>query len=71
MRGTLGLSKEAPVGFKEIRLKFELETEATDEQLELLKKLTERYCVVAQSISSPIIITFQSLVLFLLKKKPN
>jgi uncharacterized OsmC-like protein len=49
-RGTLAVSKEAPVGFKEIRLKFELETDASAEKLESLLKLTERYCVVYQTL---------------------
>ncbi|HTE25505.1 OsmC family protein [Flavitalea sp.] len=49
-RGTLGVSKEAPVGFKSIRLTFNLESEATSEQLESLKKLTERYCVIYQTL---------------------
>jgi uncharacterized OsmC-like protein len=52
-RGTLGVSKEVPVGFQSIRLGFELETEATSEQLETLLKLTERYCVVAQTLRTP------------------
>ena len=51
-RGTLGVSKEAPVGFKNIRLHFDLDTDAEREQLVTLIKLTERYCVVYQSISS-------------------
>jgi uncharacterized OsmC-like protein len=51
-RGTLGVSKEAPVGFKSIRLHFNLESEASQDQLDTLVKLTERYCVVYQSISS-------------------
>jgi uncharacterized OsmC-like protein len=51
-RGTLGVSKEAPVGFKEIRLNFILESDATTEQLESLQKLTERYCVVYQTLKS-------------------
>ena len=51
-RGTLGVSKEAPVGFKSIRLHFNLESDANQEQLDTLVKLTERYCVVYQSISS-------------------
>ncbi|MFT7694466.1 MAG: putative OsmC-like protein, partial [Candidatus Latescibacterota bacterium] len=51
-RGTLGVSKEAPVGFKSIRLHFNLESEANQDQLDTLIKLTERYCVVYQSISS-------------------
>ena len=49
-KGTLGLSKESPVGFREIRLRFELDTDATDEQVAALKKLTERYCVVYQTL---------------------
>ena len=51
-RGTLGVSKEAPVGFKNIRLSFDLDTDASQEQLDTLIKLTERYCVVFQSISN-------------------
>ena len=50
-RGTLGVSKEAPVGFKNIRLSFLLHTDATDEQMESLAKLTERYCVVFQTLA--------------------
>ena len=50
-KGTLGVSKEAPVGFKTIRLKFNLDLNATDEQLASLKKLTERYCVVFQTLT--------------------
>ena len=49
-RGTLGVSKEAPVGFKAIRLRVELDTDATEEQLATLLKLTERYCVVYQTL---------------------
>jgi uncharacterized OsmC-like protein len=52
-RGTLGVSKEVPVGFKEIRLRFDLDTDATPEQLESLLKLTERYCVVYQTLGQP------------------
>jgi len=51
-RGTLGVSKEVPVGFKEIRLNFILKSNATVEQLESLQKLTERYCVVYQTLKS-------------------
>lgn len=50
-RGTLGLSKDVPVGFTEIRLTVSLQTTADDGQLEKLAQLTERYCVVAQSLS--------------------
>jgi uncharacterized OsmC-like protein len=49
-RGTLGVSKEAPVGFKTIRLQFNLQSNAATEQMESLKKLTERYCVVYQTL---------------------
>lgn len=51
-RGTLGVSREAPVGFKEIRLHFDLKTDASDEQISSLLKLTERYCVVYQTLVS-------------------
>ena len=50
-RGTLGVSKEALVGFQNIRLRFELDTDATDEQIAKLLKLTERYCVVYQTLA--------------------
>ncbi len=49
-RGTLGVSKEAPVGFRDIRLHFDLETDADAEKLATLLKLTERYCVVYQTL---------------------
>jgi uncharacterized OsmC-like protein len=49
-KGTLGVSREAPVGFKNIRLQFNLESNANEEQIATLKKLTERYCVVYQTI---------------------
>ena len=52
-RGTLAVSKEAPVGFQNIRLFFDLDTDATKEQLASLKKLTERYCVVFQTLIRP------------------
>ncbi|MCG5481679.1 MAG: OsmC family protein [Ensifer alkalisoli] len=51
-RGTLGVDKDAPVGFAQIRLFFDLETEAPQEKLDQLLKLTERYCVVYQTIRS-------------------
>jgi uncharacterized OsmC-like protein len=50
-RGTLGVAKDAPVGFREIRLRFQLDTDASQEQLDQLLKLTERYCVVYQTIA--------------------
>ncbi|MEW6689229.1 MAG: OsmC family protein [Pseudomonadota bacterium] len=49
-RGTLGVAKDAPVGFREIRLKFDLDTDAPPEQLAKLRELTERYCVVYQTL---------------------
>jgi len=49
-RGTLGVAKDAPVGFREIRLKFDLDSDAFEEQLKKLLELTERYCVVMQTI---------------------
>lgn len=56
-RGTLGVSKEAPVGFRDIRLAFELDTDADAEKLASLQKLTERYCVVLQTLRQPPVIT--------------
>jgi uncharacterized OsmC-like protein len=52
-RGTLAVDREAPVGFRAIRLSFDLETNASQEELDTLLKLTERYCVVLQTLSSP------------------
>jgi uncharacterized OsmC-like protein len=52
-RGTLGVSREAPVGFRDIRLLFDLETDAPADQLESLIKLTERYCVVYRTLRTP------------------
>jgi len=52
-RGTLGVAKDTPVGFKDIRLFFELDTDATEDQLATLQKLTERYCVVYQTLRQP------------------
>src|SRR5438309_4090604 len=51
-RGTLGVDKEAPVGFAEIRLRCEVESDPPQERLDLLSKLTERYCVVYQTIKN-------------------
>ena len=58
-RGTLGVSKEAPVGFKSIRLFFDLDTDATGEQIASLKKLTERYCVVYQTLTKGVAVETQ------------
>jgi hypothetical protein len=52
-RGTLAVSKEAPVGFRSIRLRFDLDTEASSEQVQTLIRLTERYCVVYQTLAHP------------------
>jgi uncharacterized OsmC-like protein len=52
-RGTLGVAKDAPVGFQAIRLRFDLDTDASPEQLTSLLKLTERYCVIYQTLSRP------------------
>lgn len=56
-RGTLGVDKEAPVGFAEIRLSFRIETDASAEQLAQLLKLTERYCVVYQTLRGGVPVT--------------
>jgi uncharacterized OsmC-like protein len=58
-RGTLGVAKDAPVGFREIRLKFDLDSDASEEQLKKLIELTERYCVVMQTIrgAPPVIVS--------------
>src|SRR2546426_12768727 len=58
-RGTLGVAKDAPVGFAQIRLRFDLDTDAPQEKLDQLLKLTERYCVVYQTIRNgpPVAIT--------------
>jgi uncharacterized OsmC-like protein len=52
-RGTLGVAKDQPVGFKEIRLRFDLDTQASADQVARLLSLTERYCVVYQTLSRP------------------
>jgi uncharacterized OsmC-like protein len=52
-RGTLGVAKDAPVGFAAIRLSFELDADADEQQLATLLRLTERYCVVFQTLASP------------------
>ncbi len=52
-RGTLGVAKDAPVGFREIRLSFDLDTDAPQEKIDSLIKLTERYCVIFQTLNKP------------------
>jgi len=56
-RGTLGVSKEVPVGFQNIRLKITLDTDAPEDQLATLLRLTERYCVVYQTLANPPVLT--------------
>jgi uncharacterized OsmC-like protein len=56
-RGTLAISKEVPAGFRSIRLSFELETDAGDDDLDALLRLTERYCVVYQTIAATPVLT--------------
>jgi len=56
-RGTLGVAKDAPVGFQAIRLRFDLDSDASAEQLDKLMTLTERYCVVYQTLSRPATLT--------------
>jgi len=51
-RGTLGVAKDAPVGFRAIRLAFEIDSDAPQEKLDTLLKLTERYCVVFQTLNA-------------------
>ena len=52
-RGTLGLAKDVPVGVTDIRMRFEIDSDASDEQLATLLKLTERYCVIFQTLRTP------------------
>ena len=52
-RGTLGVSKDVPIGFKQIRLNFDLDTDGSEDQIATLIRLTERYCVVYQTLSHP------------------
>jgi uncharacterized OsmC-like protein len=52
-RGTLGVAKDVPVGFKRIRIDFDLDTDASEEQMNTLIRLTERYCVVYQTLRQP------------------
>jgi uncharacterized OsmC-like protein len=52
-RGTLGVAKEVPVGFQRVRLAFDLTTDASEEQIATLIRLTERYCVVYQTLRRP------------------
>ena len=62
-RGTLGVAKDVPVGFRNLRLRFELDTDATAEQRETLIRLTERYCVVLQTLrgAPPVTVAVETL----------
>ena len=59
-RGTLGVAKDAPVGFKDIRLRFTLDSDASADQLATLIRLTERYCVVYQTLRNPPAVTIEA-----------
>jgi uncharacterized OsmC-like protein len=59
-RGTLGVTGDAPVGFRAIRLTFDLRSDATEEQLETLLKLTERYCVVYQTLAGDVPVSIEA-----------
>ncbi|MFN2556407.1 MAG: OsmC family protein [Nitriliruptorales bacterium] len=59
-RGTLGVSRDAEIGFRDIRLRFELDTDASEEQLSTLLRLTERYCVIYQTLVNPPAVTTSS-----------
>lgn len=52
-RGTLGVAKDAPVGFRTVRLRFDLDTDESEERIATLTKLTERYCVIYQTLANP------------------
>ncbi len=60
VRGLLAMSEQVPVGLQNIRLHFDLESDATEEQLPVLVRLTERYCVVSRTLNPPAAITFSS-----------
>lgn len=60
VRGTLGVAKDVPVGFRAIRLRFDLDTDASAEQLDTLARLTERYCVVLQTLRQPPAVTLHT-----------
>ena len=60
VRGLLGMSEEVPVGLQNIRLHFDVESDATEEQLPVLVRLTERYCIVSRTLNPPAAVTFSS-----------
>lgn len=59
-RGTMGVSKEVPIGFTAIRLRFDIKSSASDEQIATLQKLTERYCVIFQTLREPMEIAVET-----------
>lgn len=64
-RGTLGVAKDAPVGFRDIRLSFDIDGDLSDDQRATLMKLTERYCVIYQTLKSPPAVTASSRIVTL------
>ena len=71
-RGTLGVAKDAPVGFAQIRLRFDIDTDAPQDKLDQLLKLTERYCVVYQTIKNgPKVTVSMKRVLLLASSRPS
>ena len=60
VRGMLGMSEDVPVGLQNIRLHFDVESDATEEQLPVLVRLTERYCVVSHTLNPPATVTFSA-----------
>jgi uncharacterized OsmC-like protein len=60
VRGLLGMSEHIPVGLQNVRLHFDLESNATEEQLPVLVRLTERYCIVSRTLNPPAAVTFSS-----------
>ena len=60
VRGMLGMSEHVPVGLQNIRLHFDVESDATEEQLPMLVRLTERYCIVSRTLNPPAAVTFSS-----------
>jgi len=60
VRGMLGMSEHVPVGLQNIRLHFDVESDATEEQLPVLVRLTERYCIVSRTLNPPAAVTFSS-----------
>ena len=60
VRGILGMAEQVPVGLQNVRLHFDVESDATEEQLPVLVRLTERYCIVSRTLNPPAAVTFSS-----------